>query len=95
MLNVIALVVPGEPFDQLPSTLIPPTLRLLRVFVPIIGTILTLSIVNRAVFEGVKARTAVEVITNLSVYVPFAETAVPVKLPTEGVIVPAVWFDIV
>lgn len=56
----------------------------------------TLSIVNLAVLDGVKATRFVEdVAINLSVYVPFALTAVPVQPQKEGVTVPVVHPDIV
>lgn len=57
---------------------------------------LTLSIVNRAVFVGVKTiEIEFQLAINLSVYVPFAHTAVPVELPIDGVTVPTVQFVMV
>jgi len=55
----------------------------------------TVSIVNIAVFVGVKASTAVDVGTNLKVYVPFAHTAVPVIPPHDTVTVPTVHAEMV
>lgn len=95
MLIVKARVVFGVPFDQLPSILKPPTFKFDFVLVPVSGFKLTESIVNRAVFVGVNVRAAEEVATNLSVYVPFADTVVPVNPPSVGVTLPAVQFEIV
>jgi len=53
-LKVCARVVHGVLFDQFPSTLNHQVLRLDLVLFPIIGFTLTESIVNLAVFEGVK-----------------------------------------
>ena len=60
------------------------------------GLILTLSIVNLAVFVGVKTiEIEFQLAMNLSVYVPFAQTAVPEEVPIDGVTVPTVQFVMV
>lgn len=92
---VIPLVVPGLPFDQLPSTLNPPVLIFDVVFVPFILLSEMVSIVNRAVLDGVKVRLVLAVATlNRQVCAPLALTAGQVNPPTDGVIVPTVQFEI-
>lgn len=60
------------------------------------GFILTLSIVNRAVFVGVKTiEIEFQLAINLSVYVPLAQTAVQEEVPKDGVTVPTVQFVMV
>jgi hypothetical protein len=76
----------------------PPVLMLDVVLVPIRGLIDTESIVNRAVFVGVKVNTPFDVAAiNRSVYVPLAPTAVPVSEPPVivGVTVPTVHAEMV
>ena len=96
MLKVCALVVQGVPFDQLHSILRPPVFIFVFWLFPVRGFMLTLSIVNLAVFVGVKTiEIEFQLAINRSVYVPLAHTAVPEEVPIDGVTVPTVQFVMV
>jgi len=85
--------VPGPPLLQLPSTLSSPVF----ILPPLSCLTEMLSIVKRAVFDGVKATRPVAFmpVATRTVYVPFADITSVLTHPIDGVTVPAVRLDIV